>query len=261
MMHSGIKVQFELDMEHGPAALMCKQCHRSENPNTKFPDRLPPKSHPPKACGMTIFGGNNSPHEAQALAAQHNASLVILLRKNHVAHAISAYRHFTRVPRGASRKDLAVPWTFDELSKNAEDKRSGYNKLVSFAGAQRPTHLIFYEDLKARPSEVWDRLQAFLGLPRQELPDIGALEAKSTSKPSIEYLSRLGEIQAQAAGTEWAGMLSDDGFDERLDLDGEFAAICARFPRAALSWRRHACVDGKALPAVAAVGVTAAVSR
>ena len=251
MMHPDIKVQFELDMEHGPSALVCKQCRRPKNPNTKFPERLPAKTHPPRACGMTIFGGNNKVEAVATLAALHNASLVIILRKNHVAHAISAYRHFTRVPRGQSRRDLSVPWTWNQLAKYAAEKRAAYDKLLSYAGAGRPTHLIFYEDLKARPAEVWDRLQAFLGLPRRELPNIGELEAKSTSKPSVEYLSRLGELREQAAGSEWAGMLADGGYDERLDLDGEFAAVCARFPQAALSWRRQTCAGGKVVvPAV-----------
>ena len=77
MMHPGIRVQFELDMEYGPSALACKQCHRPKNPDSKFPERLPPKTHPPQACGMTIFGGNNKVEEVRTLAGQHNASLVI----------------------------------------------------------------------------------------------------------------------------------------------------------------------------------------
>ena len=248
MMHPGIKVQFELDMEFAPSALTCKQCHRPSNPNSKFPERLPPKLHPPQACGMTLFGSSNRVEDVRALADQHNASLVVLLRRNHVAHAISSYRHFLRLPRGASRRDATVPWSFAELDEAARKAKSAYDRLLAFADAGRPTHLVFYEDLKARPAEVWDRLQAFLGLPRRELPSIGELEARSTSRPSIEYLERLPELRALAAGSEWEGALADAGHDARLDLEAEFRAVCARRPAAGLSWRRHACVAGQAVP-------------
>ena len=249
MMHPGVKVQFELDLEYGSSALMCKQCRRTKNPNTKFPERLPVKAHPPQACGMTIFGSNNKVPAVAALAEQHNASLIILLRKNHVSHAISSYRHFTRLPRGAARKDMTVPWNWAQLDQHAGEKRAAYDKLLAYAEAGRPTHLLFYEDLKARPSEVWARLQLFLGLPHQELPDIGSLEAKSTSRPSIEYLDKLAELRRNAAGSAWEAMLASPAYDEALDLAAEFASICARYPRAALSWRLQTCADGKVSPA------------
>jgi hypothetical protein len=247
-MHPAIKVQFELDMEYGDAALQCKQCYRPKHPDSKFPERLPPKRHPPQACGMTIFGSSNKVEEVRRLAEQHNASLVILLRRNHVAHAISAYRHFARVPRHMSRQDLTVPWGLAELQSEASKQRDAYERLLQYAQTGRPTHIIFYEDLKARPGAVWDRLQAFLGVSRQELAGIEGLEAKSSSKPSIEYLARKAEVQAGAAGTEWGEMVREAGYDEGVDLAGEFGAICGRMPGAALSWREHVCVDGKALP-------------
>ena len=199
---------------------------------------------------MTIFGSSNKVEEVRTLADQQNASLVILLRKNHVAHAISSYRHFLRLPRRASRRDITVPWGFAELDEAARKMRRGYDQLLAFADAGRPTYLIFYEDLKARPAEVWDRLQAFLGLPRRKLPNIGELEARSTSRPSIKYLRRLPELRVLAAGSEWEGALADAGHDDRLDLEAEFRAVCARRPAAALSWRRHACVAGRAVPVV-----------
>ena len=132
MMHPGIKVQFELDMEHGPSALACKQCHRPETPDSKSPERIPPKIHPPQACGMTIIGTNNKVDEVRALASRHNASLVILLRKNHVAHAISSYRRFARAPPspGAPRPDPTVPWSWSELDRHAGDKRAAYHRLL-----------------------------------------------------------------------------------------------------------------------------------
>ena len=185
MMHPGIKVQFELDMEHGPSALACKQCHRPETPDSKSPERIPPKIHPPQACGMTIIGTNNKVDEVRALASRHNASLVILLRKNHVAHAISSYRRFARAPPspGAPRPDPTVPWSWSELDRHAGDKRAAYHRLLSFAAAGRPTHLVFYEDLEARPAAVWRALQAFLGVPQHDPPGIATLEPRSTARP------------------------------------------------------------------------------
>ena len=38
------------------------------------------------------------------------------------------------------------------------------------------------------------------------------------------------------------------GYDAALDLDAEFRAVCARFPAAALSWRRHTCAGGQVYP-------------
>jgi hypothetical protein len=148
MMHPGIKVQFELDMKHGDAALRCMQCHRPHSPNTKHPERLPDKIHPPLACGMTIFGESNGFREVSALAAAHNASLVLLLRRNHVARAISAHLHFDRGPdsklvygkRGGARKPgrgrfqerawprdhgANISWGVEELRREAERMARG----------------------------------------------------------------------------------------------------------------------------------------
>jgi hypothetical protein len=130
MMHPGIKVQFELDMMYGDSALRCMQCHRPRNltrtPDTKHPERLPNKTHPPLACGMTIFGVPNGFHEVAALAAAHNASLVLLLRRNHVAHAISAKLHF-RPPGHLPPDQLAgnISWGAQELHEQASKMAAG----------------------------------------------------------------------------------------------------------------------------------------
>ena len=127
MMHPGIKVQFELDMQYGDAALSCKQCRRPLNPDSKHPDRLPPRLHPPLACGMTIFGGPNGFDEVAALAGARNASLVILLRRNHVAHAISAHLHFgrRRGAGGVAAEHVKVLWDARELSAQAQKMADG----------------------------------------------------------------------------------------------------------------------------------------
>ena len=46
-MHPGVKVQFELDMDKGNDALLCRQCSRPTVPNSKHAGRLPPKLPPP----------------------------------------------------------------------------------------------------------------------------------------------------------------------------------------------------------------------
>eukprot|EP00292_Cryptomonas_paramecium_P024464 CAMPEP_0113682118 /NCGR_PEP_ID=MMETSP0038_2-20120614/12443_1 /TAXON_ID=2898 /ORGANISM="Cryptomonas paramecium" /LENGTH=150 /DNA_ID=CAMNT_0000601067 /DNA_START=77 /DNA_END=525 /DNA_ORIENTATION=+ /assembly_acc=CAM_ASM_000170 len=83
MMHPGVMVQFELDYLAGDAALSCQQCLRKA-PDSKHPSRLPRKLFPPLACGMTMFGGNNQFSDVSSLAARHNASLVIVLRRDHL---------------------------------------------------------------------------------------------------------------------------------------------------------------------------------
>jgi hypothetical protein len=126
MMHPGIKVQFELDMMLGDSALRCMQCRRPRNPDTKHPERLPNKTHPPLACGMTIFGEPNSFREVSALAAAHNASLLLLLRRNHVARAISAHLHFGRIRyTGASVHRRNISWSVQELRWQAEKMKRG----------------------------------------------------------------------------------------------------------------------------------------
>jgi hypothetical protein len=190
---------------------------------------------------MTIFGGPNKADEVHAVAARHNASMVILLRRNHVAHAISAYRHFTKVPHWTSRKDLMVPWNWQTMQDEATQRKTSYDKLLSFIPAAPRVHLIFYEDLKAHPSHVWDGLQEYLGLPRLPLPNIAELEAKSTSRPSAEYLTDLSELRRMSLGTEWHAMLLDTAYDDRLDFHAEFQNVCSRSLGTAVSWRAGNC--------------------
>ena len=240
-MHPGIKVQFELDLEYAESALHCKQCRRPRSPDSKFPERLPAKTHPPQACGMTIFGGSNKPEEVKKAAAIQNSSVVILLRKNHVAHAISSYRHFTKVPPWMSRADITVPWDWNVFLEEVTQRKNAYEKLLTYIGAAPRTHLIFYEDLKARPAEVWDALQDFLSIPRHPVPNIAELEAKSTSRPSVQYLTQLSELRKQSVGSEWQAMLAEPDFDDTIDFNHEIRIICSRFPAARVSWRGGLC--------------------
>jgi hypothetical protein len=168
-MHPGVKVQFELDLAAGDAALACHQCRRPQVPNSKNASRLPRKWHPPLACGMTLFGANNRLPEVAALAARHAARLVVVLRRNHLAHAVSAYLHFNQPRRSPPKAlpgappppppppapDLWVPWGEQELRRAVGEHAQAYDRLAAYAAAAgRPAHFVFYEDLKARPAEV-----------------------------------------------------------------------------------------------------------
>ena len=110
--------------------------------------------------------------------------------------------------------------------------------------------MVFYEDLKARPAEVWAGVEAFLGLPAAGARELERLEARSTTRPSAHYLQDLAGLRLALAGSEWAAMLdgAGGGYDARVDLAAEFAAACARHPAARMAWRRHACETGRAVP-------------
>eukprot|EP00292_Cryptomonas_paramecium_P020080 CAMPEP_0113675226 /NCGR_PEP_ID=MMETSP0038_2-20120614/7890_1 /TAXON_ID=2898 /ORGANISM="Cryptomonas paramecium" /LENGTH=179 /DNA_ID=CAMNT_0000591961 /DNA_START=753 /DNA_END=1289 /DNA_ORIENTATION=+ /assembly_acc=CAM_ASM_000170 len=179
MMHPGAMVQFELDYLAGDAALSCRQCRRPLTPNSKNASRLPRKLFPPLACGMTMFASSNEIPDVSSLAARHNASLVIVLRRDHLAHAVSSYLHFARPAGGPARPEISVPWSAHELRFAVDERRQAYDRLAMFPNATgRPAHFIFYEDLKRRPRAVWARLQEFLGLPAVDLPEIQTLERR-----------------------------------------------------------------------------------
>ena len=56
MSHPWVIAQFELDFAARDYALNCMQCKRPSVPNSKHMERLPPRAHPPGACGQSIFG-------------------------------------------------------------------------------------------------------------------------------------------------------------------------------------------------------------
>ena len=233
-------------------------------PDSKYLSRIPPKLHPPHVCGMTFFGSSNSFPDVAGLAARHDAALVILLRVNHVAHAVSSYRHFNKPvvrrwgPRGAFAEypGLAagasltveqVPWGAADLARAVEEARQSYARLLQFpARTRRPAHLIFYEDLKRHPEAVWVALQRFLGLDPMVMEGLDMLERRSSDRPAIQYLQGLQGLQAELAGEGWADMLIDPDYDEALNVTDAFAEACRLYPEAEVSWRLHRCAGGQA---------------
>ena len=270
-MHPGIKVQFELDLEAADAALSCLQCYRPKNPDSKHPKRLPIKFHPPQACGMTIFGGPNSFDAVGRAASRHQARFVVLLRRNHLAHAISGYRHFARnFSNPAQEQIVVVPWTVEETQDQVNRMARGYQKLTDFPTMTGiATHFVFYEDMKRRPHQVWNAFLEYLGLPMVTLHDIDHLETKSSSKVSVDYLQNYSEIQTHFSeyarspwksiqrvasfGMSWLvnfvhwgnstrqpeGSVSPEemtrllmpSYDDTLNIFQEFQVICARIPK------------------------------
>ena len=158
-------------------------------PNSKYLSRIPPKLHPPRVCGMTFFGSSNTFSDVAGLAGRHDAVLVILLRVNHVAHAISSYRHFNKPtslklqPDGRQVSENSVeqvPWGAAELARAVEEARQSYARLLQFPSRTgRPSHLIFYEDLKRHPGAVWLALQRFLGVEPMVMDGLDMLEGRS----------------------------------------------------------------------------------
>ena len=253
-MHPGIMVQFELDLSNGDSALSCMECSRSKVPDSKHLGRIPPKLHPPLACGMTIFGSSNRFVEVKQLADRHNAVLVILLRLNHVAHAISSYRHFNQKSgTKATYESIQKPgeagmiqWQSAELVRAVEEMRESYVRLLQFpARTGRRAHIVFYEDLKHHPKEVWEGLQKFLLLPIAIMEGLEMLERKSTDRPSIYFLQDLPSLQAELADQDWADMLLDPNFDEHVNTTAAFTEACHTYPKAFLSWRKNMCSAGK----------------
>ena len=248
--HPGIKVQFELDLRLGDAALACKRCDRPDVPDSKRASAggapTPPKLHPPAACGMTAFGSANAFSAVADLAARRGAALVVLLRLNHVAHAVSSYRHFNW-PRPAWL-DAA------QLARAVEEARQANARLEAFpARTGRPAHLIFYEDMKRRPAAVWAALQRFLGLPAAaasaaEDDALRLLERRASDRPAIHYLANLTGLQAELGAADWGDMLLDPDYDAAVNATEAFERVCRLHPAAEMSWRAHACVDGALRP-------------
>ena len=55
-----------------------------------------------------------------------------------------------------------VPWNYQELDEQARKFRDSYEKLLEYVTAGSKAHVIFYEDMVERPTEVWEALQDFL---------------------------------------------------------------------------------------------------
>ena len=253
--HPGIKVQFELDLRVGDSALACKECFRAGVPDSKWARQgaQRPKWHPPHACGMTMFGSANAFRSVAELAARHEAVLVVLLRLNHVAHAISSYRQFHRDKTSFDPDPMTpvplqeVPWDAAQLRRAVEQARHANARLLAFPDRiGRQAHLIFYEDMKRQPAAVWAALQHFLGLPPVAEGDgtLSKMEQRASDRPAIRYLANLATLQAELGSEEWGDMLLDPAYDEAVNVTEAFKQACERYPASQISWRLHECVNG-----------------
>ena len=208
---------------------------------------------------MTFFGSSNTFSDVAGLAGRHDAVLVILLRVNHVAHAISSYRHFNkpmihklqrdgRVSLQASKISIEqVPWGAAELARAVEEARQSYARLLQFPSrTSRPSHLIFYEDLKRHPGAVWLALQRFLGAEPMVMDGLVMLEARSSNRSAIGYLKDLPALQAELGGEEWADMLFNAEYDDAVNVSMAFEEACRLYHEANISWRLHTCTGGVA---------------
>jgi len=262
-MHPGIKVQFELDIKYGHDALSCKECPRPKVPDSKNLGHIPPKQHPPLACGLSIFGSSNSFEDVAELAERNSALLIILLRINHVSHAISSHRHFNKPARPAHQEFIFNPvlgafephvlpntieqisWTSNDMIRLVEEQRQAYSRLLQFpSNTHRPAHLVFYEDMKRNPQQVWLGLQKFLNIPTVSVIGLESLEKKATNKPSIMYLKNLPLLQDKLQNQEWRDMLLEPEFDLLVNVTEAFQEACNLYPVAHLSWRMHTCSNG-----------------
>jgi hypothetical protein len=243
--HSAIKVQFELDFINSFDALRCQQCTRPKVPNSKYTSKIPSKSHPPKACGMTVFGKANNIGNVCEAAKKHDAYLVLLLRMNHVAHAISMYFAFE------SRKKVqkSVPWDFHTLSREVSAMRLGFENLQRFiSGVNVPTYIVFYENMKREPEQVWDGLQSFLKLPESSNHrNLAQLHPKARSGNSLSYLRNLTMLRETAIkhGVWWQDMLLNDMFDDDINFEQEFVNLCEANAggNQKIFWKNKSCQD------------------
>lgn len=100
---------------------------------------------------MTVFGKANDIGNVCEAARLNDAYLVLLLRMNHVAHAISVYFAFET----KKKVQKSVPWDFHTLSREVAAMRLGFENLQRFiSGVNVPTYVIFYEDMKREPEQV-----------------------------------------------------------------------------------------------------------
>ena len=243
--HSGIKVQFELDFVNSFDALRCQQCARPRVPNSKYTSKIPSKSHPPEACGMTVFGKANDIGNVCEAAKKHDAYLVLLLRMNHVAHAISMYFAFE------SRKKVqkSVPWDFHTLSREVSAMRLGFDNLQRFiSGVNAPTYVIFYENMKREPEKVWNGLQSFLKVSEStNHRNLTQLHPKARSGNSLSYLRNLTQLRETAIKHEvwWQDMLLNDMFDDDINFDREFFNLCEANAggNQKIFWKDKSCMD------------------
>ena len=232
--HPWIITQFELDFAARDYALNCMQCKRQRVPNSKDMGSLPPRVHPPGACGQTIFGRPHKYEWIKEAGDVYDARLIIILRLNFVATTISSWRHF-------SNKDV-VPYEPEEFLKKVTMSRDEFEYLMRFpAKTLRPSFIVFYEDMIKHPNETFYEMQKFLRLPVIRRDDLGELHRKSSNKPSIYYLKNLEAIQASLVATEFEQMIQDPAWEAHAPVEASFKRICSLNSGTIARWRGGTC--------------------
>jgi len=254
--HPGVKVQFELDMNMAPDALTCSQCHRPSSvgnspviANSKNMHLLPPKLHPPLACGMTIIGHNNRFDEVRTVAEKYNAVLIILLRRNHLAIGLSSYRHFVEGHR--ERAAGSEFYSDEQWRKSMRDSSNDYEKLWKFPKeTKRDAFMVFYEEMLKDPAHVWQNLQGFLGLPQYNIPSMTEIHKTTSSGNPFDYMNQaqLQRMRGDALFSQWKEELTDGHYfkNSTSEWEAEFAYICRHYKdsKSVLRWRRSKCING-----------------
>ena len=234
MLHPWVKVQFELDFAARESALNCMQCHRPTVPNSKDMDRLPPRAHPPGACGQSIFGAVHTYQMIKEAGHKYDVRIVVILRLNLVALTISSFRHF----RGADM----VTYTAHEFEHELKKGKKEFEHLLSFpAKTGRPTFIVFYEDMVLHPTETFYEMQKFLRIPLIKRHDLHRIHKKSSNRHFHHYLKNLDEIRSQLEHSEWRGMLNDPNWDRHAPIQATFDRICNIHPATIARWRNGSC--------------------
>lgn len=252
MMHPGIKTQFELDLEHAPSALTCQQCDRPETPNSIHMDHLPTKMHPPLACGMSIFGSANAVEDIKDQADKHDASLIILLRRNHFKLALSSRRMFVKskgfatTPEEMSKGEF---WSDDQWKRQLNSTTQAYERLLEIPfKTGRPSFLVFYEDLVKDPQTGWANVQNFLHLPPNMPKDIEGVQTRASQSGAFSYVNeeQLKRMRRKSSLKQWQAELSDESFDENFNSQKEFERICekSKDKKASIYWKDMKCING-----------------
>ena len=189
--------------------------------------------------------------EIRKLADRHSAALIILLRRNHLALALSSYRHFalTREER-ANYKPHTEVMNDDEWLKQLRATAQSYNNLLQYAlEVGQDTLILFYEELHAAPTETWESIQNFLRLPKYEIPQLRDIHQKASTKSALESMNQaqVNRLKRNSAFGGWTAELTDVNF---FTTEGEwlreFKSLCSRAKATQhkLRWNRYECVDG-----------------
>eukprot|EP00292_Cryptomonas_paramecium_P015385 CAMPEP_0113672426 /NCGR_PEP_ID=MMETSP0038_2-20120614/6262_1 /TAXON_ID=2898 /ORGANISM="Cryptomonas paramecium" /LENGTH=126 /DNA_ID=CAMNT_0000588705 /DNA_START=149 /DNA_END=525 /DNA_ORIENTATION=+ /assembly_acc=CAM_ASM_000170 len=117
-----------------------------------------------------------------------------------------------------------------------------------------PSYIIFYEDMRDHPELVWQQFQDFLGVPQASLAQVAPNASQPDPQPHAgRYLRNLTSLLKELHSTNLGAQLRTAAGCTRYpppppppDPAAAFAALCARFPQANMSWRRGFCLEGVA---------------